>query len=77
MEEQSVVEVLVGVLGGGGVVGVLAKYIVKQQEARIADLKEMIIQETKRADSATETAMIAAQSLPAIEELLKKAGRDT
>ena len=68
------VDLIIGLVSGGGLVGILTKYIQSQHKAHIADLNRTIDEERARTDKALETAMIATHSLPAIEALLKDRG---
>ena len=70
MEERSVIDVVLGVLGGGGIVSLLFRLYTKSLMDRIEELWSTIEYERSRAEKAEETVYIAAQSLPAIEALL-------
>jgi hypothetical protein len=69
-------EVLLGILGGGGVVGGMATYIVTQHKARIEDLKDTLNKTEARALKAEEGVLLAVQSLPAIEAHLTKRAQE-
>lgn len=70
-EGLGAVEILVSILGGGGIVGAMAKYIVSQQKAHISDLKEQLTQERSRNDRMLELLNMSATALPELVQLIK------
>jgi hypothetical protein len=66
------VDLIIGLMSGGGLVGILTKYIQYQHKAHIADLNKTIDQERERSAALLESSQIAAHSLPAIEALLSE-----
>lgn len=62
--------ILLSLLGGGGVVGAMAKYIVSQQKAHIKTLEDQLISERARNDKAQEVLALAVAALPELAELL-------
>lgn len=69
---QGLPEIILSILGGGGIVGILTKYISTQHEERIKDLKLALEKAETRALRAEDTVIIAVQALPAIESHLDR-----